>query len=214
VLSPGVDTARFVPAPPDERVREALGWSGRMVVLTVARLQKRKGHDRLIDAVGLLRDRWPSLLYAIVGEGEERQALEARVAETGLGDNVRFHGALADTNLIPAYQQCDLFALPNRTVEGDFEGFGMVLLEAQACGRPVLAGDSGGTNEALQDGESGVIVDCTLATTLAEAIAALLDDPARCARMGASGRRWTEEHFDFDVLAPRAMQLLARVPLG
>src|SRR4029077_21139519 len=78
VLAPGVDTAHFVPAPRDEQVRAALGWVGRLVVLTVARLQERKGHDHLIDAIALLRARFPNLLYAIVGDGAQRSGLEDR----------------------------------------------------------------------------------------------------------------------------------------
>jgi phosphatidylinositol alpha-1,6-mannosyltransferase len=104
-----------------------------------------------------------------------------------------------------------VFALPNRTVDGDLEGFGMVLLEAQACARPVLAGDSGGTAEALCDGESGVIVDCTSPRTLAAAVGALLEDCARRERMGAAGRRRMVEHFDFDRRAALAVEVLARV---
>jgi phosphatidylinositol alpha-1,6-mannosyltransferase len=212
VLSPGVDTARFAPAPPDERARAELGWSGRTVVLTVARLQRRKGHDRLIEAMALLRDRHPALLCAIVGDGEERPALEAQAARAGLAAHVRFHGALAEPDLVRAYQQCDLFALPNRTVGGDFEGFGMVLLEAQACGRAVLAGRSGGTAEAVRDGETGVLVDCRRADVLAAAVDRLLTDAAWRARLGTAGRQWMATHFDWNALLPAARQLLARVP--
>jgi len=211
VVSPGVDTARFAPAPRDASVRAALGWGGRLVVLTVARLQRRKGQDRMIEALALLRARFPTLLYAIVGDGAERRALEAQAAHAGVRDHVRFHGTLGDAELVRAYQQCDLFALPNRSVAGDFEGFGMVLLEAQACGRAVIAGASGGTGEAMQVGVSGVVVDCTRAETLAAALAALLDDGAQCQRMGAAGRAWTERACSFDALAPGAARVLERI---
>lgn len=211
VLPPPVDTARFAPAAPDDAARAALGWCRRQVVLTVARLQKRKGHDRMIDAVGLLRGRIPALLYAVVGDGEERAALTEQVRRSGLGEHVRFYGTLPDPELIRAYQQCDLFALANRTVDGDFEGFGMVLIEAQACARAVLAGDSGGTVEAVRAGETGVIVDCTRAEPIAAAVESLLGDAARRQRMGAAGRRWTEQAFDGDVLVARAADLLERI---
>ena len=115
------------------------------------------------------------------------------------------------TGLVLALQQCELFALPNRTVDGDFEGFGMVLIEAQACGRPVLAGASGGTAEAVRAGETGVIVDCTRAAPLADALAALLDDHAGRARMGQAARHFAVETFDFDRNAERAAAVLARV---
>jgi phosphatidylinositol alpha-1,6-mannosyltransferase len=211
VLTPGVDIARFVPAGRDETVRAAFGWRDRLVVLTVARLQKRKGQDRMIEAIATLRSRLPSVLYAVVGDGEERAALRDQVDRAGLADRVQFLGALDDVSLVRAYQQCDLFVLPNRATDGDFEGFGMVLLEAQACGRAVLAGASGGTREALREGETGVLVDCADAGLLAEAVAALLSDEARRQRMGAAGRRLTEAVFDFDQLAAKAVPLLEQI---
>jgi phosphatidylinositol alpha-1,6-mannosyltransferase len=211
LLSPGVDVGHFTPAAPDAGARAALGWGDRLVVLTVARLQRRKGHDRMIDAVARLRTQFPELLYAIVGDGEERAGLEMRVQRAGLTPHVRFHGEVDDAQLLHVYQQCDLFALPNRTEGVDFEGFGMVLLEAQACGRAVLAGDSGGTIEAMRAGETGVLVDCTRAETLAAAVAELLGDAARRARMGAAGRQWTERACSFDGLAPQAAGLLERI---
>lgn len=208
VLHPGVDTRRFVPAAPDATVRAALGWSGRTVLLTVGRLQKRKGHDCMIDAVGMLRQPFPNVLYAIAGDGEERAALEEHVRRAGLTEHVRFHGALDEAALLHAYQQCDLFVLPNRSVAGDFEGFGMVLLEAQACGRPVIAGASGGTAEAVRAGDTGLIIDCAQPETLATAVTGLLQDPPLRQRMGAEGRRWVERCFDFDTRASMTARLL------
>jgi phosphatidylinositol alpha-1,6-mannosyltransferase len=211
VLMPGVDIARFVPARRDEAVRAGFGWQDRLVVLTVARLQKRKGHDRMIEAIATVQSRLPTVLYAVVGDGEERAALLDQVRRAGLADRVRFLGALDDASLVRAYQQCDLFVLPNRATDGDFEGFGMVLLEAQACGRAVLAGASGGTREALREGDTGVVIDCADAGVLADAVAALLSDEAGRQRMGAAGRRLTEAVFDFDQLAARAVPLLEQI---
>jgi len=213
VLHPGVDTSRFVPAAPDDGVRMSLGWAGRRVILTVARLQRRKGHDRMIEAVALLSRRFPDLLYAIVGDGEEREALATRVRRAGLERHVRFHGTLDDAWLLRAYQQCELFVLPNRTEAGDFEGFGMVLLEAQACGRAVIAGDSGGTVEAMQPDETGFIADCTRSDRLAAVIAVLLSDSVRCQQMGAAGRLWVERNFDFDATQATTARMLD-IPLA
>jgi len=209
ILAPGVDTSRFSPAPHDQAVRRALGWAERFVVLTVGRLQRRKGHDYMIDAVDRLRRDFPDVLYAIVGDGDDRAALEERVRRAGLTAHVRFHGAVDDDQLIRCYQQCDLFALPNRTVGVDLEGFGIVLLEAQACGRAVLAGDSGGTAEAVQDGRTGVIADCNRPESLAVAVAALMRAPERRAELGTAGRRWVSDTFDFDRNARHAAETIA-----
>ncbi len=143
VLNPGVDTDYFVPAECSQD-RESLGWEGRTVILTVGRLQKRKGHDRLIEALPAIRKAVPKILYAILGDGEERLALEKLARLLDVEAHTQFLGERDDITLLRAYQQCDLFALPNRRVNSDIEGFGMVLVEAQACGKAVIAGNSGG----------------------------------------------------------------------
>ena len=209
VLTPGVDTTRFVPAAPDPAARASLGWTGRSVILTVGALQKRKGQDMLIRALPEIRRRCPNVLYAVAGEGWERAALERLAVELGVRDAVDFLGAPDEPRLLSCYQQCDLFALPNRQVGWDFEGFGIVLLEAQACGKPVIAGRSGGTVETIVPGETGLIVPCEEPDALAAACAALLESPERRAELGARGREWVVRTFDWKVLARRASDLFA-----
>jgi phosphatidylinositol alpha-1,6-mannosyltransferase len=207
LLHPGVDVARFVPADCSAEVRWRLGWHGRPIVLTVGRLQKRKGHDRLIHAMKRIRESIPDVLYAIVGEGEERPRLEALIGQLGLEGHVRLYGQLGDDDLLQCYQQCDLFALPNREVDGDIEGFGMVLLEAQACGKPVIAGTSGGTAETMCEGETGRLVPCDGPEDLAAVVTGLLLDDAQRERMGRAARRWTVEHFSWQSLVRQAQTL-------
>jgi phosphatidylinositol alpha-1,6-mannosyltransferase len=216
VLHPGVDTTRFVPAPRDAAARDRLGWGGRPVVLTVGRLVSRKGQDMMIRALPAVRRRVPDVLYAVIGDGEERANLETLADREGVRGHVQFLGEVPDDEIIRGYQQCDLFALPNRQVGPDIEGFGMVLLEAQACGRPVLAGASGGTAETMTPGQTGVVVPCEAPEPLAAAVADLLADPARLDRMGAAGRRWAVEQFDWEALADRAARLFlpGRVPVA
>jgi phosphatidylinositol alpha-1,6-mannosyltransferase len=208
VLHPGVDTTQFVPAAYDEERQRQLGWHGKSVVLTAGRLQKRKGQDTMIRALPCVRDQVPNVLYAIAGDGEERADLEQLAIQLGVGDNVQFLGAIDDEQLIACYQQCDIFVLANREVEGDFEGFGMVLLEAQACGKPVIAGKSGGTAETLQPGVTGYVIPCEGPHLLAEKVAELLKDANRRNEMGRAARQWVVQHFDWSVLAARASELL------
>lgn len=204
VMNPGVDVQRFCP---DNNAQPPEEWSGRTVILTVGRLQRRKGHDMMIQALPALVQRWPDLLYAIVGDGEEQARLKALVAEYDLGRHVQFMGAVDDAEMVNAYQHCDLFALPNRRVGSDDEGFGMVLLEAQACGRPVLAGASGGTRETLDEGVTGVLVDCTAPENIADAVARLLKNTKELDRMGKAGRQLVETRFSWDTLAKKAREL-------
>jgi phosphatidylinositol alpha-1,6-mannosyltransferase len=235
VLHPGVDVTRFVPAARNADVRRDLGWGQRPVVLSVGRLQRRKGQDRMIQALIPIRRSIPDVLYVVIGDGEERSRLEQLVEELHLQDHVQFRGEESDERLVQCYQQCDVFALPNREISGDIEGFGIVLLEAQACGKPVLAGDSGGTAETMRtegekgrggdpekrrrgEGEkgspneaTGVIVNCQSPEPLAEAVIDLLGDPQRREAMGRAGRVWVEERFSWEMLSRQADKLFSGV---
>lgn len=209
ILHPGADTTYFVPKPVDDGRRVALGWDGRTVLLTVGRLQQRKGQDMLIRALGAIRQKIPNVLYSIVGEGAERHALERLAEELGVRDAVEFRGEPNDAELRQCYQQCDLFILPNRQLGNDIEGFGMVLVEAQACGKAVVAGESGGTAETMRIGETGLIVDCTRPEPLAQAVTELLSDVPRRLAMGCAARRWAVEQFDWEPLAKQAAAIFA-----
>lgn len=204
VLHPGVDARRFTPAPPDARARAELGWNRRPVILTVGRLQARKGHDQLIRALPQIRRAAPDMLYAIAGDGEQRPRLERLTDELNVREAVQFRGEIDDRELLASYQQCDLFALPNREVGGDAEGFGLVLLEAQACGRPVVAGDSGGAREALRAPDTGRLVDCNAPEPLAATLAELLRDAPLRQAMGDAARRWIVERFAWKAIMPQA----------
>jgi len=212
LFTPGVDTRRFAPAPPDESIRAELGWTGRTVLLTVGRLQKRKGQDCLIRALKEIRRVHPNVLYAVLGDGDELPQLKALAEAEGVNENVQFLGGASDDTLLRCYQQCDLFVLPNRTIGKDSEGFGMVLLEAQACGKPVVAGASGGTAETMRIPETGRVVACDTPGPLAALLSELLSDPAELRAMGARGREWVCTHFDWDALSRRAAELFSGIP--
>jgi phosphatidylinositol alpha-1,6-mannosyltransferase len=207
LLHPGVDCERFVPATREPARRTGLGWGDRRVVLTVGRLQKRKGHDMMIAALPAIRKQVPDILYAIVGDGEERGPLQEQVAREKLVEHVQFLGEIGDEGLVNCYQQCDLFVLPNRQVGQDLEGFGMVLLEAQACGKAVVAGTSGGTAETMRIPQTGRVVDCERPDDLAALVMELLLDPALRGRMGVEARAWVVSHFDWSALSLQAAHL-------
>ena len=212
VLHPGVDSNRFVPADRDESVRESLGWRGRTVVLTVGRLQKRKGHDVMIEALPAIRESVPDILFAVIGDGDERENIERLVTEHGVADHVQILGEVDDATMISCYQQCDLFALANRQVGRDIEGFGMVLVEAQSCGRPVLAGASGGTRETMRIGETGIVVPCEEPQQLADELTTLLSDRDRLESMGRAARPWVVENLDWNALTEQAAEMF-EIPL-
>ena len=177
VLHPGVDTSRFEVAAPDTSFRQKMGWSGKRVLLTVGRLQRRKGQDFLIKSMPALLNEFPDLFYAVVGRGECYDELISLVDQHKLHDNVCVYPDMDDEALIKCYQQCDIFILPNRTIDNDIEGFGMVLVEAQVCGKPVIAGDSGGTRETMNIGKTGHIIDCSSTENLLNGLSPILRNP-------------------------------------
>lgn len=204
VLHPGVNTQHFKPAAPDPSFREKMGWAERLVIITVGRLQRRKGQDYMVEAMATLSQSYPQLLYCIIGSGELQSELEQRVQQLGLQQQVQLRSGLSDQEMIQCYQQCDLFLLPNRTIDHDVEGFGMVLIEAQACGKPAIAGNSGGTLETLVEGETGHIIDCSTPDALSNNLSDLLSNAELLLSMGHRGRARVEQEFDWQVHVQKA----------
>jgi phosphatidylinositol alpha-1,6-mannosyltransferase len=206
-IPPGVDVDRFRPLSPDERraARAAYGiLDDRPVVVAVTRLVPRKGIDVLIAASSLLKSRHPDLQVVVAGGGRDRTRLEGLVNATGAP--VRFVGRLSDAELPRVMALGDAFAMPCRARWGGLEqeGFGIVLLEAAACGVPQVTGDTGGAAEAVAHGETGFVVRRPADPwPVADALDALLSDESLRARMGAAGRRRAEGQFSYDRLAVR-----------
>jgi len=208
VLNPGVDSDYFSPAEDRDATKASLGWSGKRVVLTVGRLQRRKGHDHVIACLSGLRKQYPDLLYVIVGSGDQAGRLAELVKKHDVADIVEFRGETTDAELLSCYQACDLFVLANREINGDIEGFGMVLVEAQACARPVLAGTSGGTSETMEPGVTGELVDAADVTALRDRLGSMLNDLGQLDTMGQLGRQRVVEYLDWKALASAARRLL------
>jgi phosphatidylinositol alpha-1,6-mannosyltransferase len=207
VLHPGVDASLFVPAAEDNAFKQHMGWQGRKVIITVGRLQARKGQDMMIRATALLKQQFPEILYGVIGRGECLESLQALTEELGLNDHVKFLTDVTDEQMIQCYQQSDVFILPNRTIGNDIEGFGMVLVEAQSCGIPVIAGDSGGTKETMLINQSGFVIDCTQANSIAMTITQLLADPEGSNKMGEIGRKHVESELDWQAHVQKASLL-------
>lgn len=188
VVYNGVDLERFRVLEPSPVLAGKYGIAGKRVLLSVGRLVPRKGIDKTLEAMpGLLR-RYPDLHYLVVGSGPYRERLEEMVAELGIAGHVTFTGPVDAGSLTAHYALCDLFVLPNREMpDGDTEGFGLVFLEANACGKPVVGGRAGGVVEAVRDGHNGLLVDGNSVEEIGAAIARLLDDPALYARIRQGG---------------------------
>ena len=210
-LPPGVDSDRFRPDPAaraELRTRYRLGR--RPVVLCVSRLVPRKGQDVLIRALPSIRRRVAGATLVVVGGGPYLTALRRLAHRCGVADHVTFIGGVPAAELPAYYTLADVFAMPCRTRGAglDVEGLGIVFLEASATGVPVVAGRSGGAPETVQHNKTGVVVDGRSVTSVADAIADLLSHPDRAAEMGAAGRDWVAEHWQWDKLGARLGHLL------
>ena len=190
VIHTGIDLSQFETGASREDTRAQFGFKPDEVVIgTVSRLFKEKGHRHLIDALARLRAECPEARLMIVGTGDERPALEAQVRRLGLDGRVTFTGYHAD--LPGALRAMDIFAQPSV----DQEGFPTAVLEAQAAGLPVVASDIGGTHETLDVGRTGLLTPPGDDKALAGALRDLIRDSQRRAAMAAAGRPWIESHF-------------------
>ena len=212
VVPPGVDVDRFRPldaAARAEARRRFGARPGSTLVVSVSRLVPRKGMDVLIRAAARLAPTHPELEVLIGGSGRDHGRLAKLVAETGAP--VRLLGRVDDDDLPALYGIADVFSMTcrNRWLGLEQEGFGIVFLEAAACGVPQLAGASGGAAEAVDDGRTGLVVqDPTSVDEVARGLRTLVDDAALRARMGDEGRRRAEREFAYDVLARRLHEAL------
>lgn len=212
LLRNGVDVDTFNPQIDRRLVRNRYGLGDDPVVVCVGRLVPRKGQDTLVDAWPRVRRAIPNARLLLVGDGPLHDDLTQRAADLPLGA-VTLTGRVSWDELAAHHAAADVFAHPNRTrLAGlDAEGFGVIFLEAQAVGRPVIAGRSGGSPEALLPGETGVLVDGDDVDDVADAIIGLLSDPARATRMGLAGRRFVEEQHDWDRIVTDLHDQLGRL---
>ncbi len=162
------------------------------VVLTVGRLEKRKGHATVIEALPTILLSLPATRYVIVGIGSEESKLKEQVRRAGLDNYVIFAGEVSDDELACWYEICDIFVMPHRNLPEirDTEGCPTVFLEASAHGKPVIGGRDGGVADAILHDRTGFIIDGTDASKLAESVCYLLKTPEHAARMGAAGRAY------------------------
>jgi phosphatidylinositol alpha-1,6-mannosyltransferase len=206
VIPPGVDPERFTPRDAAARAatRTRFGFDAHApLVLGVSRLVPRKGFDVLLDAVAGL----DGVQLAIAGTGRDEARLARRAAR--LGGRARLLGRVPDAELPDLYASADVFAMlcRDRWAGLEAEGFGIVFLEAAACGVPAVAGRSGGADEAVVDGVTGVVVEPRDVAAVRAALDRLLGDEVLRARLGAAARRRAVEEHSYDRLAARLTRL-------
>lgn len=209
-IYPGVDPDRFAPTPKDQTWIDRLNIHDKRILLTVARLDQRKGHDKVLQAMpNLPKD----VVYLIGGTGREENRLRQLTADLNLEDRVHFLGFVPDADLPTLYNLCDVFVMPNRVTEGtalagDIEGFGITFIEAGSCEKPVIAGRSGGAVEAVLEGQTGILVDPTSDQEIAQAILQFLNDPQLAKQMGQQARKRIQNELDWRILTKLVEEIL------
>ncbi|MAE64043.1 MAG: hypothetical protein CMJ18_07185 [Phycisphaeraceae bacterium] len=195
IVHPGVDTDEFEAADEAGRAwRRQHGYEDRFVVLTVGRLDPRKNQAAVLEATRRLAERFPEILYVVAGEGRELDRLRESAEDPALAGRVIFTGPVDGALKRALFGACDVFAMPAIRDGTDVEGFGIVFLEAGACGKPVIAGRVGGQADAVEDDRTGLIVDGTDHAAVTDALARLRGDADLRRRCGAEGRARALDH--------------------
>jgi phosphatidylinositol alpha-1,6-mannosyltransferase len=208
VITNGVDPERFKPATTSNSGNE------KRTLLTVARLDLHKGHDRVLEALAILKEEGFEPHYTIVGEGEEEARLRRLAQNLGVENQVTLTGFIPDNQLPDVYAECDIFIMASREIPGRLdliEGFGISFLEASASGLPVVAGRSGGVTDAVLDGETGVLVNPDDPQNIANALKLLFSDSDFAKRLGEKGRHWIETQMSWERAAERLLNAVERL---
>ena len=220
VIPPGVEPERFT-APVDvEATKRFYGLEGRQVILFVGRLARRKGvkefiHESLPEIVAAV----PQACLVIVGVNPTESLthrddmvteIAAAASRLGLERHVMLLGSLSNDDVVKLYQTCDLVVLPAMATPDDVEGFGIVLLEAAAAGKPVIATRAGGIPDAVEQAKSGLLVEAGDYDALSRATVDLLSDEKKRQMMGAYARQRLSQHFTWDKILPLYERALER----
>jgi phosphatidylinositol alpha-1,6-mannosyltransferase len=208
LIYPGVDVARFRPGLAFADLRESVGvGTNGKLILSVGRLSRRKGFDQVILSLPTLVSAGLDVHYALIGIGEDQDYLLELAREHGVAARVHLIGHVSADDLPRWYNACDVFAMPNREINGDTEGFGMVFIEAAACGKPSVAGLAGGTGAAVLDGVTGLRIAGDSLPKVTTALGDILGTPQLSQRLGQLGYTRATNEFGWSQVAIKTAKL-------
>jgi len=183
-------------------LKENYDFTNNPVILTVARLAEKKGHRYAIEAIAKLKKKIPNILYNVIGSGPMESDLKKLVEELRIDDSVIFHGSCNRVEIFEFYKKTSIFILPSVIAsDGDMEGQGLVLQEAQAVGLPVISTFHNGIPDGVVNGKTGLLVPERDSNVLAEKIEYLLENPKTCNKMGKNGRDFVTMNYDIEKLS-------------
>lgn len=212
LMPPAIDHGAYNTDVSGAEVREKLGLGDDPVIVCVSRVVKRKGQDTLVDILPELRKRVPGVRLVIVGDGSFMPKLRQLVAESGVADAVTITGKVSDADLPGHFAAADVFAMPCRERKGglEVEAFGIVFIQAEAVGVPVIAGNIGGVPDSLIDGETGHLVDSSDPRSVLDGLVDLFSDDERRRKMGAAGAEFVANGYTWDLRTAELRSLLER----
>ena len=198
-IAPGIDTEHFRYSEAARELRQELELEDKRVIVSVGRLVHRKGQDTLVESLPEILREIPEAHLLFVGVGPHLEYIYKRAIQLGVLDHISFVGRVQYQELPQFISVGEIFAMPSRSrLAGlEVEGLGIVYLEASACGLPVVGGLSGGAPDALVEGETGFAVDGLDPHSVAKAVITLLKDPIRAKEMGARGRQWIIDEWEW-----------------
>ena len=208
IIYPGVDISVFRPGLDTTGLRESLGIGpDEKLVFSVGRLSRRKGFDQMVRAVAQIRGEGIPVRYVIAGIGEDADYLDGLIREHALSGMVHRIGAVNEADLPRWLNACDMFAMPNREIDGDNEGFGMVFIEAAACGKPSLAGNAGGTGSAVLPDITGIRVDGTSVSSVADGLRKMLVQEEMRAGLSQHAQDRVRNEFSWECVADKTYRV-------
>lgn len=218
VLHPGLDFSELRTIPDTDGIEKKHDIDGRLTLFSAGRLAKRKGLVEFVsNSLPAIVDKHPNVIFIIAGGNpslslthreDTKAKIQAEVRRLGLEDHVRLLGWIDRQDLINLYHACDIFVLPAIQVPGDMEGFGIVLIEASAAGKPVVSTKLGGITDAVVDGKSGILVEAGRWDELADAISKLLENESLRREMGQFGRERVKDELDWPIIAEQYVEKL------
>ena len=202
IVNPGLPKDNpFVSEKEKENIVKKYNLEGKKVLLSLGRLVKRKGVDNTIKALeDLSDDELKDIVYFIVGDGPDKEYLKSLVSKK-LKDKIIFLGEVKEELKWQLLSICDIFIMPARDIEGDYEGFGIVYLEANLFSKPVVAGRAGGVSDAVVDRLNGLLVDPENILEIKKAILKLKNHPKLRKELGERGRERAQKEFNWEKLA-------------
>jgi phosphatidyl-myo-inositol dimannoside synthase len=196
--------------PPINKATISQDLSNQKIIFSLGRLVKRKGFDMVIQAMPKILESIPDAYYYLAGKGPDEDYLQQELARLPVDcqDHVIQLGAITEAEKWSWLSKCHVFAMPSREINGDYEGFGIVYLEANACSKPVLAGQSGGVADAVVHGATGLICNPESEQEIASNLITLLSDEPLAKKLGSTGKQRVEKEFTWKSIANKFRQAI------